>query len=68
MLHAVGVAEADSTTVELGTQLRTLYDEHYRSLVKLASVYLDDVWTCEEVVQDAFRGLARLSELLEDLR
>lgn len=54
MLQAVGVDDADGDAIELGTQLRTLYDQHYRSLVKLASFYVDDVWTCEEVVQDAF--------------
>lgn len=31
-----------------------LYDEHFRSLVKLASMYVDDRETAEEVVQDAF--------------
>lgn len=30
------------------------YQEHYRSLVRLASLLLDDVGACEEVVQDAF--------------
>ena len=44
----------DAHEVDLGVQLRTLYDEHYRSLVKMAAFYLDDVWSCEEVVQDAF--------------
>jgi RNA polymerase sigma-70 factor (sigma-E family) len=34
--------------------LSTLYDQHYRSLVKLASMYLDDLESAEEVVQDAF--------------
>ena len=34
--------------------LPALYDEHYRSLVKLASMYVDDRETAEEVVQDAF--------------
>ncbi len=34
--------------------LRSLYEEHYRSLVKLASFSVDDVETAEEVVQDAF--------------
>jgi RNA polymerase sigma-70 factor (sigma-E family) len=37
-----------------GERLRWLYDEHYRSLVKLASFYLDEVAAAEEVVQDAF--------------
>ncbi len=54
MLQAVPVSQAPVDTVDLGAQLRTLYDTHYRSLVKLASFYVDDVWTCEEVVQDAF--------------
>lgn len=34
--------------------LPSLYDEYYRSLVKLASFYVDDVESAEEVVQDAF--------------
>lgn len=35
-------------------QLVKLYEEHYNSLVRLASFLLDDVESCEEVVQDAF--------------
>ncbi len=35
-------------------QLVKLYEEHYASLVRLASFLLDDVESCEEVVQDAF--------------
>jgi RNA polymerase sigma factor (sigma-70 family) len=60
ILHAVGVGDERVhrvDTIDLGTQLRTLYDQHYRSLVKLASFYLDDVWSCEEAVQDAFVAL-----------
>ena len=34
--------------------LPSLYDEHYRSLVRLAAIYVDDRETAEEVVQDAF--------------
>ncbi len=34
--------------------LPDLYDEHYRSLVRLASFSVDDRETAEEVVQDAF--------------
>lgn len=34
--------------------LSVLYEEHFRSLVKLASMYVDDVETAEEVTQDAF--------------
>lgn len=50
---AVG-ADETATTVPAGQQLRVLYDAHYRSLVKLASFYVDDVPSAEEVVQDAF--------------
>lgn len=35
-------------------ELRRLYSRDYRSLVKLASLVLDDPGACEEVVQDAF--------------
>lgn len=36
------------------SDLNELYADHYRSLVKLASMYLDDIETAEEVTQDAF--------------
>jgi RNA polymerase sigma-70 factor (sigma-E family) len=34
--------------------LEAAYREHYRSLVRLASLLVDDVGTCEEIVQEAF--------------
>jgi RNA polymerase sigma-70 factor (sigma-E family) len=34
--------------------LAATYREHYRSLVRLASLLVDDVGRCEEIVQDAF--------------
>jgi RNA polymerase sigma-70 factor (sigma-E family) len=37
-----------------GTTLTDAYRTHYRSLVKLAGLLLDDRGACEEVVQDAF--------------
>lgn len=44
--------------------LAEMHREHYRSLVKLAALLVDDRATCEEVVQDAFvavfRSAARL--------
>ena len=43
-----------ATTGVAARDLPALYDEHYRSLVKLASFYVDDVGSAEEVVQDAF--------------
>lgn len=48
------------------TDLPALYDEHYRSLVKLAAMYLDDVETAEEVVQDAFVKRPGLVAAAED--
>ena len=39
--------------------IEELYREHYRSLVRLASLLVDDVATCEEIVQDAFVALHR---------
>jgi RNA polymerase sigma-70 factor (sigma-E family) len=39
--------------------LAALHREHYRSLVRLASLLVDDVGTCEEIVQDAFVSVWR---------
>lgn len=39
--------------------LEDLYRDHYRSLVQLASLLLDDLGSCEEVVQDAFVTIHR---------
>jgi RNA polymerase sigma-70 factor (sigma-E family) len=41
------------------SDLDQLYREHYRSLVRLASILVDDVTTCEELVQDAFVAVLR---------
>ena len=46
--------------------LADLHREHYRSLVKLASLLIDDRGTCEEVVQDAFVSVFRSSLRLRD--
>jgi RNA polymerase sigma-70 factor (sigma-E family) len=39
---------------EHGADLASAYREHYASLVRLASLLVDDVGRCEEIVQDAF--------------
>jgi RNA polymerase sigma-70 factor (sigma-E family) len=39
---------------EVRDELAVLYRDHYRSLVRLASLLVDDVGTCEEIVQEAF--------------
>ena len=46
--------------------LADMHREHYRSLVKLASLLIDDRATCEEVVQDAFVAVFRSSTRLRD--
>lgn len=48
-------------TMAATNDLEGLYREHYRSLVRLASVLVDDVATCEELVQDAFVAVLRRS-------
>lgn len=48
-------------TVATTSDLDRLYREHYRSLVRLASILIDDVATCEELVQDAFVAVLRRS-------
>ena len=40
-------------------KLAEAHREHYRSLVRLASLLVDDVSTCEEIVQDAFVAVFR---------
>ena len=46
--------------------LADLHREHYRSLVKLASLLIDDRATCEEIVQDAFVSVFRSSARVRD--
>lgn len=48
---AAPVIESTSAT---NYDLSSLYDEHFRSMVKLASMYVDTREAAEEVVQDAF--------------
>jgi RNA polymerase sigma-70 factor (sigma-E family) len=45
--------------------LAGLYREHYRSLVRLASLLVDDIGECEELVQDAFVRVYRGAALRE---
>ena len=45
--------------IGVGGELADAHREHYRSLVRLASLLVDDVATCEEIVQDAFVAVFR---------
>ena len=49
-----------------GATLAELHREHYRSLVKLASILVDDRGTCEEIVQDAFVSVFRSTSRVRD--
>ena len=46
--------------------LGALHRAHYRSLVKLASFLIDDVGTCEELVQEAFVRVAARPTMVRD--
>jgi RNA polymerase sigma-70 factor (sigma-E family) len=46
--------------------LESVYRAEYRSLVRLASLLVDDVGTCEELVQDAFVRVWRRHPVLRD--
>jgi RNA polymerase sigma-70 factor (sigma-E family) len=46
--------------------LRVLYDAHWRYLVRLAMLLVDDVASAEDVVQDAFVALHRKADSLRD--
>ncbi len=45
---------ADDPVGPSARDLEGTYREHYRTLVRLASLLVDDVGRCEEIVQDAF--------------
>ncbi len=51
--------EAAGTDLDRDTILTQLYTDHYRKLVRLAMVLLDDVGRAEEVVQDAYVKMHR---------
>jgi RNA polymerase sigma-70 factor (sigma-E family) len=65
-------AESESTVVEpraltiRGVDLPALYETHWRYLVRLAVLLVDDVASAEDVVQDAFVALHRRSADLRD--
>ncbi|MGQ0521445.1 MAG: sigma-70 family RNA polymerase sigma factor [Actinomycetota bacterium] len=50
----------------VGTDLAQLHREHYRELVRLAALLVDDVGTAEEVVQDAFVTVLGRDGLVHD--
>jgi RNA polymerase sigma-70 factor (sigma-E family) len=57
---------AEAACVVDHVDLRALYDAHWRYLVRLAALLVDDVASAEDVVQDAFVALHRKSASLRD--
>jgi len=57
---------ADTQPPGAELDLEAVYRSEYRSLVRLAALLLDDVATCEEVVQDAFVRTWHRPPLLRD--
>lgn len=51
---SVAAVTPGADRLDADAALTALYTAHYRSLVRLASLLLDDVGTSEEVVQDAY--------------
>ena len=54
-----------ATPVKQG-DVPALYQQHWRSMVRLAVLLVDDLASAEDVVQDAFVALHRRSEALRD--
>jgi RNA polymerase sigma-70 factor (sigma-E family) len=57
---------ADTSALADQVDLRALYDAHWRYLVRLAALLVDDIASAEDVVQDAFVALHRRSAALRD--
>ena len=54
MMAAMAPAHDEPFRAPVRTDLAAAHREHYASLVRLASLLVDDVGRCEEIVQDAF--------------
>lgn len=57
---------ADVVAVAGRVDIPALYEAHWRSLVRLAVLLVDDVSSAEDVVQDAFIALHRKADSLRD--
>lgn len=64
MMASMAPATGDTDGPFVVPDLESVYREHYRSLVRLASLLVDDVGTCEELVQDAFVRVWRRGPVL----
>lgn len=66
MIASMAPVHDDASEVFVAADLGSVHREHYRSLVRLASLLVDDVGTCEELVQDAFVRVWRRGPALQD--
>lgn len=61
-----GTGPARGDALPFRGELESAFAAHYRPLVRLASLLVDDLPTCEEVVQDAFVSVWRRGPGLRD--
>ncbi len=54
MMASIAADHVPDPAMRAVADLESVYQAEYRSLVRLASLLIDDVGTCEEIVQDAF--------------
>jgi RNA polymerase sigma-70 factor (sigma-E family) len=54
MMASIAADHVPEPSPRAVADLESVYRDEYRSLVRLASLLIDDVGTCEEIVQDAF--------------
>lgn len=59
-------AEPAGSTLAAGVDVQALYARHWRGLVRMAVLLVDDLPTAEDVVQDAFIGLHDRASGLRD--
>jgi len=62
----VGARDFEELTSPRAVDVPALYDQHWRSMVRLAVLLVDDVASAEDVVQDAFIALHRRADGLRD--
>jgi RNA polymerase sigma-70 factor (sigma-E family) len=62
----IAIVHPTNRSTSTDAALAEAYGVHYRSLVRLASLLVDDVGTCEEIVQEAFAKAVVRSGSLRD--
>jgi len=60
------IATLPSPTLDAGSAVSTLYHRHYRSLVRLAALLVQDIDAAEALVQDSFVAMHSAWRRLED--